>query len=191
MRVLNEKLREKILDESLNLFYEVGYKDTTMRLIASKSGITVGNVYRYFKNKESLFTIIMDPIKNKIISFMKNLYEGDYESFYTCLNDEVTLFFMELYTTYYKEVYTLIFNTKDSPLENTLKEITDLLSNYLLKESKESSSLDTLDIFMANLISKTFIEGLILIFKEFNENKERLDYTVKLHKFCFKSCLKN
>lgn len=55
MQKLKPEIRTKILTNALTLFYNKGYEETTMRRIAAKSHITVGNIYRYFKNKEILF----------------------------------------------------------------------------------------------------------------------------------------
>lgn len=61
MQKLKPEIRTKILTNALTLFYKKGYEDTTMRRIAAKSHITVGNIYRYFKNKEILFDeVIID-----------------------------------------------------------------------------------------------------------------------------------
>ena len=51
--------REKLLRSAINLFYEKGYADTSIRQIGAKAGITNSLVYHYFKNKEEmLFEIV-------------------------------------------------------------------------------------------------------------------------------------
>ncbi len=49
-----DETRRRILDTALMLFKERGYEDTTMRAIAEKAGVAVGNAYYYFRSKESL-----------------------------------------------------------------------------------------------------------------------------------------
>ena len=70
MRQKKVELNNKILEVSLMEFYVNGYKDTNMRSIARKSGMTVGNIYRYFSSKQELFRNIMDPVVLKIRSIV-------------------------------------------------------------------------------------------------------------------------
>ena len=57
MQTLKEDVREKIIDSAKNEFLEKGIERASMRDIAAGSGMTVGNLYRYFKNKEELNNI--------------------------------------------------------------------------------------------------------------------------------------
>lgn len=49
-----EETRQRILDAALELFRERGYEETTMRAIAEKAGVALGNAYYYFRSKEHL-----------------------------------------------------------------------------------------------------------------------------------------
>ncbi len=46
--------RAAIIDAALSLFEERGYDDTTMRAVAERAGVSVGNAYYYFASKEHL-----------------------------------------------------------------------------------------------------------------------------------------
>ena len=50
----SEQTRAKILEAALELFRERGYEEATMRAIAEKAGVALGNAYYYFKSKEHL-----------------------------------------------------------------------------------------------------------------------------------------
>lgn len=50
----NDKL-ESLFEVSLHIFARYGYKKTTVEDIASKLGVTKGNLYFYVKNKEDLY----------------------------------------------------------------------------------------------------------------------------------------
>ena len=52
MQYLKEDIQEKILHIAEEVFSEKGYKDASMREIASRTGITVSNIYHYFTNKD-------------------------------------------------------------------------------------------------------------------------------------------
>ena len=50
----SEHTRALILETALELFLEHGYDGTTMRAIAQRAGVSVGNAYYYFASKEHL-----------------------------------------------------------------------------------------------------------------------------------------
>src|SRR6185503_16941989 len=49
-----DQTRKLILDTALEMFRERGYEQTTMRAIAEKAGVSLGNAYYYFRSKEHL-----------------------------------------------------------------------------------------------------------------------------------------
>jgi len=52
--VKGEQTRALILNSALNLLRERGYEETTMRAIAKRAGVSLGNAYHYFGSKEHL-----------------------------------------------------------------------------------------------------------------------------------------
>jgi len=53
-RLKSDQTRALILDTALTMFRERGYEQTTMRAIAEKAGVSLGNAYYYFRSKEHL-----------------------------------------------------------------------------------------------------------------------------------------
>lgn len=49
-----DQTKALILDTALEMFRERGYEETTMRAIAQKAGVSLGNAYYYFGSKEFL-----------------------------------------------------------------------------------------------------------------------------------------
>jgi AcrR family transcriptional regulator len=60
-----DQTKALILETALEIFRERGYENTTMRAIAEKAGLSLGNAYYYFRSKEYLI-----------------------QAFYQCLHDE-------------------------------------------------------------------------------------------------------
>jgi len=52
--------RTQVLDAALALFSHQGYRATSMRDIAAKAGVSTGNVYHHFKDKEAIFRELLD-----------------------------------------------------------------------------------------------------------------------------------
>jgi AcrR family transcriptional regulator len=53
-RVKGDQTKALILETALEMFRERGYEQTTMRAIAQKAGVSLGNAYYYFSSKEYL-----------------------------------------------------------------------------------------------------------------------------------------
>ncbi len=49
-----EQTQARIVQAALELFRDRGYEATTMRAVAEKAGVSLGNAYYYFKSKEFL-----------------------------------------------------------------------------------------------------------------------------------------
>ncbi len=49
-----DQTKSLILETALEMFRERGYEETTMRAIAKKAGVSLGNAYYYFHSKEYL-----------------------------------------------------------------------------------------------------------------------------------------
>lgn len=58
-----QETRRRIIDVALELFREQGYDGTTMRMIASEAGVSLGNTYYYFKSKEDLILEFYDQLQ--------------------------------------------------------------------------------------------------------------------------------
>jgi AcrR family transcriptional regulator len=56
----SEKSRQQILDSALKLFSHKGYGATSVRDIAEEAGLSKGNVYHHFPDKEAIFRALID-----------------------------------------------------------------------------------------------------------------------------------
>ena len=56
-----EGVSEKIIACAKEEFLQKGYSDASLRTIAEKAGTTTGSIYSRFKDKEGLFSAIVEP----------------------------------------------------------------------------------------------------------------------------------
>jgi AcrR family transcriptional regulator len=56
----SEKSRTQILDSALKLFSHKGYGATSVRDISEDAGLSKGNVYHHFPDKEAIFRALID-----------------------------------------------------------------------------------------------------------------------------------
>lgn len=54
-----ERTRRSILDAAYELFLQQGYTATSMRQIASRSGLALGSIYNHFESKEVIFREVL------------------------------------------------------------------------------------------------------------------------------------
>lgn len=73
--------KDIIIENALRLFYEYGYKDTTLRMIAEKSGISHPSIFNHFRNKVEIANILLYRYISSLSELTKNFIsekgEGD------------------------------------------------------------------------------------------------------------------
>ena len=75
-QVLKDEVKDAILSSAKEEFQEFGFDKTSMRSIAMKSRMTVGNLYRYFKSKEELSDTIVSPAYSAINKAVEKISHG-------------------------------------------------------------------------------------------------------------------
>jgi AcrR family transcriptional regulator len=76
----SEQSRREVLDAALRLFSRQGYRATTVRDIADEAGVSTGNVYHHFPDKEAIFRTLLDEFatltRSRRYPFMRALTSG-------------------------------------------------------------------------------------------------------------------
>ena len=72
MQYLKKEIRERILVAAVDEFKEQGYSDASIRNIANNAEISLGNIYRYFNNKEALYFAVINPFMESVKQFVDN-----------------------------------------------------------------------------------------------------------------------
>lgn len=76
----SERSRTQILTAALGLFSSQGYRGTNMREIAEAAGVSTGNVYHQFEDKEAIFQTLLDEYATLVASptypFNKAIADG-------------------------------------------------------------------------------------------------------------------
>lgn len=69
--------RRRIIETATMEFAKKGYHDASISNIASKSGISVGSIYKYFDNKQDLFLTIVDHSISRMEKLLLGLAKED------------------------------------------------------------------------------------------------------------------
>lgn len=72
-----EQTKGRILAAALDLFRRVGYEATTMRSVADKAGVSLGNAYYYYKSKEHLLHAFYDEMHQEHAAAVARVLEEE------------------------------------------------------------------------------------------------------------------
>ena len=76
-----KNVREQLLTEAKRQIAQNGYKETTIRSVASACGLGTGTVYNYFKSKDMLIASFMIEEWQECLLKMKQKSTSDIEAF--------------------------------------------------------------------------------------------------------------
>ena len=79
-QVQKEDIRRIILQAARGEFLQKGFKDTSMRTIARLSGVTLSNIYNYFRDKDEIFRAVLTPLLNAFEQLFAEHNSDDYMS---------------------------------------------------------------------------------------------------------------
>jgi len=186
MQKLKKEIRIRITDAALAVFDQYGYQKASMFKIANKAGVAIGNIYRYFKNKEELFKVIIEPAYIQMKSLVFNQYDieksPDRSRFITF---DIVTAIMEIYKKYHKELIIMMEKSQGSCFENSKNELVEFIfqrtktyyKTYVMKDEGVEDSFiyvtaDMLVYGIFNILKKSddvkenkvLIERLILLF---------------------------
>ena len=65
MQTLKPEVRERIIKSARKNFAIHGYEKASTRMIAAGANMTVGNIYRYYKDKDALFYAVVEMHKEE------------------------------------------------------------------------------------------------------------------------------
>jgi AcrR family transcriptional regulator len=185
MQYLKNEIREKITDAALKEFKEYGYLDANMRRIARRSGITVGNIYRYFKSKDVLFGEIMEPAR---VELMELLFADKQKSKNTDKHghlldiDSIMDSVIRVLRKYTSELIVIIYRSKGSKYANIKEEfisliekrlVDEMLSEHYVKDPvKENNAI-------AYVMAASFVESVFIIVKKYDQDIEKIDFLIR------------
>lgn len=77
-QVLKDEVKQSIIDSAKEEFLTRGYEAATMRSIAKRANMTVGNLYRYFDSKEEINRQIVEPTLKKLNDIVRDVTKNSF-----------------------------------------------------------------------------------------------------------------
>jgi AcrR family transcriptional regulator len=175
-----EETQNLIIQSAEKLFASKGYRNTTISDIAKAAGISVGNMYRYYKSKEQILDEILpeefvkwmqEKLHNKILTGKsESIIEQSEKKEYIEKSEE----FYKIIIANRLKLMILLQYSKETPYESFRKCIVENLVDFVWKQfAQEEDQLqvkrDLLDILydgyiqmILNIVSKKWDEKKML-----------------------------
>lgn len=135
-----DDIHRRILQAARGEFLQKGFKDTSMRTISRLSGVTLSNIYNYFRDKDEIFRAVLTPLLDTFEQLFTEYNNDDYLSkdFFSMdwYQKKVIDEFMIIPTNYRTELKILLFNSAGSSLENFRDTFADRYTQESLRYMK-------------------------------------------------------
>ncbi|MBC2580383.1 TetR/AcrR family transcriptional regulator [Clostridium sp. DJ247] len=156
MQVLKEEIKNKILDVAENIFYQKGFRDTTTRSIASEVGISVSNLYLYYKNKEAIFYEITDGFYKYCINCVETFFRHDDND--KRMDVVISSLIRKIMITDRKRFVIICNRSEGTKYGGFKQQIVSILNNHMEMQVNKDLIKDPL---ILTILAKNFIEGII------------------------------
>lgn len=173
MQVLKEEIRQAILRTAERFFLDKGYDQTSMKEVAKQIGISVGNVYRYFPNKEALFQAIISPAlmgMEQLVARHEN--PEPEEGFRPEMIGQISVVLSALLLEHRQSMLILYYKSEGTPFASFKESLIKQFGEHVLSHLEGNS----MDKRVAEPIAIAFLDGFFAIIRLHEDEKtvERL-----------------
>lgn len=196
MQVLKNEVRESIRTAAINTFKEKGYRNASMREIALTSKMSVGNLYRYFKNKEELFAYLVKPL---IEMFEKanvsenQEFKGDLLDVNFLEHSAIMDLMVNSRALYREELFILFLRAEASPFDGASHNFKEFLEGQI--EKFVSKNLGATEFFKGRLLSKylasSIVDTFCVILEEAKDDEEFILNMMEYSEYFIKPAIRN
>jgi AcrR family transcriptional regulator len=174
-------VEKTIRDCAIKLFVEFSYTNVDMRMVSKKSGVAVGTLYNYYKNKKQLYLSILKESWQNTFNKLDAISELNISS-----GEKLRQFINTLYEDIESRngLGKALINTSLVELKDD-KEINDLKNSLILKVENFLSCLNKIaTLSKCSKINTKLAESLLvstLIMLEFhrNDKEENINFLVE------------
>lgn len=189
-QILKAETKVKILEAATNEFLEKGYKDASLRSIAFKSHMTVGNLYRYFDSKEDLLNQIVSETLSLIDNMLASMTNNNLSFLNNRTNiklteeemidtlDDITEQMMDIYSNHQDEFIILMMDSEVN------KKLTDWFTNVikaLIKNNYKFVGFDKEFNILAHSYAVSLFNGVKDLLNNTDLDKKKMKLLIKIY----------
>jgi AcrR family transcriptional regulator len=193
MQVLKDEMRKRIFEAAIKEFSDKGFVNASMRDIAKGAGMTVGNLYRYFKDKEALFYNVVGPAYESLMKLVKKSIEIVNRSFDNSFFEFLAEQILKISKEHKIELLILFEGSTGTKYERAKEDmvmvVEDFLRGNLLERLKEKD-IEIEDMYLFRVIAVGFVDGMTMIAKKYDSDEKLKLAAAQFIAFYFKDVLK-
>jgi AcrR family transcriptional regulator len=131
---LKEKKKNKIISAATDEFSSKVYEQVNLSDIIKKAGIPRGSFYQYFTDKKDLYLYILDLIKEKKMSYLKDIFYAEDIPFLDLVEQlyDQGIQFAIAFPKYVK-IFDKLLNNKNQIYDEIMKENLQFAIDYYAK----------------------------------------------------------
>ena len=162
-------VNDKIIDSAIKLFSQKGYNNVKMSDIAVHSHIAVGTLYNYYKDKKSLFWIVIERHFDNIYSKLTNIVTTKEK---ISITELITIIYDEITNMRGFSEELIVFSKEE---EYNIKKLKSEFLTYIdkfLSKNRWKGQVEFVDKYHDRLIFIILLT-IINLSKEFPEEREK------------------
>ena len=188
-QVQKKEIKDKIIASAKMEFFKEGYDGANMRNIAGGAGVTAGNLYKYFSNKDELYNAVVSQAYIKInevierntqmaISIQREVTSDEVAAFIRGASSNLIKMIVDDSVSIFSEdrlsMLILLRDRKGNPEINMKYSLIEWIQ-FCLSDKGEISKY----------LAHSFVEGLISIALDFDDDKAASEIIEKFVNFYF------
>lgn len=193
MQVLKEEMRRRIYEAAIKEFAEKGFTNASMRDIAKGAGMTVGNLYRYFKDKEALFYNVIEPAYENLMELAKKSIELVSHSFDNSFFEFLAEQILKISKEHKIELLILFEGSAGTKYERAKEDMMMVVEEFLkgnFLERLKEKNIEIEDMYLFRVIAVGFVEGMTMIAKKFDSDEKLKKVAAQYISFYFSNVLR-
>ncbi len=152
-----------ILDTAATLFVEIGYEPTTTNAIAERAGISIGSLYRYFPDKDTVLRALIARYSREMQELYERIFTAD--AVYLPLPVFIDRI-LDQYMSFYGECpavkHLLLGSDVSSEIGAAMLALEDMTTEYL-KTFLMRFQLTEDRAYLIALVSKAIVKAMITL----------------------------
>ena len=178
MQYRKEAVYQQLLEAAMAEFDEKGYTDASIRTIAESANTSVGNLYRYFRNKDELYVSCLMPVLDECIDWTGKIFDISTPEAICRTARRISN-----YVQQHNREFRIISQGPASHYSAFLCRYAACIERQL--RHCAASELTTANPKFLNTLANAFIAGMRQIMEDFDSGEARDRYLLEFMQFLF------
>ena len=179
MQHIKPELRNRIIEVAFREFDEKGYEGASMRSIAEGAGTSLGNLYRYFKNKDDMYVNCLVPVLDDCILWTGKVFDVSERAI------DLTAKNMAHYVGQHSREFSIIVRGPAKHYTEFRERFTACIADKLEQHAVETGCVSAKNPDFFNSVALGFISGLRVILENSHSEQDTASYIREFMHFLF------